>query len=169
MNFAYPDLHYVKKYGNAPGAQAQEETIEGNVYFAGGGIQNNVGEGCELIINPAGNPVVFYYAELPDGNHGLRTAVRQNGGWTLSWVETGIQVVHISAAIVREGNVAVAYRVRNFSDSLGGEISPSCLRFAEEPLVTGGEWRVTMVDDRSVCGHYPSLSSNALGGWCCSR
>jgi hypothetical protein len=163
MNFAYPDLHYVKKLGNAPRGDVEEETIEGNTYFDGGGIQNNVGQGCALTLDRNGDPVVFYYAELSDGVYGLRTAIRRSNTWESSWVETGIQVEDISCARDREGNLGVAYYVLDFMDPVTNELSPACLRYAAEPLGDDGPWRVTMVDDTRLCGRYPSLAFNAAG------
>jgi len=163
MNFAYPDLHYVKKLGNAPGGDVEEETIEGNTYFDGGGIQNNVGKGCALTLDRNGDPVVFYYAELSDGVYGLRTATRRNSAWESTWVETGIQVEDISCARDREGNLGVAYYVLDFMDPVTNELSPACLRYAAKPLGDDGTWRVTMVDETSLCGRYPSLAFDAAG------
>ena len=163
MNFAYPDLHYVKKYSNAPGADVEEETIEGNIYFDGGGIQNNVGKGCSLVLDRHGNPRVFYYAELPDGEYGLRTAIKQHGAWEATWVETGIQVADISSASDREGNLGVAYYVLDYVAPITNEISPACLRYAAEPQTVGEDWQVSMVDDTSLCGKYPSLAFTSQG------
>ena len=163
MNFAYPDLLYVKKYGNAPAADVEEETIEGNTYFAGGGIQNNVGKACTLVLDRNEDPVVFYYAELPDGQYGLRTATRRNGSWEASWVETGIQVAQISSARDPGGNLGVAYYVLDYVDAATSEVSPACLRYAAEPLSGSQTWQATMVDDASLCGKYPSLAFNSQG------
>ena len=163
MNFAYPDLLYVKKYAQAPGAVVEEETIEGNTYFAGGGIQNNVGRACDLILDADQNPVVFYYAELPDGEYGLRMAAKDSTDWEAQWIETGVQVIDISAAIDPEGNLAVAYYVVDFVDTLTNEVSPACLRYAAQPLVAGDDWHTMMVDDASLCGKYPSLAFNSQG------
>ena len=163
MNFAYPDLQYVKKFGNAPGADVDEETIEGNTYFDGGGIQNNVGKGCALVLDRNGNPVVFYYAELPDGVHGLRMAVRRNNAWENAWVETGIHVEDISCAKDRDGNLGVAYYVLDFIDPTTNELSPACLRYATEPAAGDVTWHVMMVDDTSLCGRYPSLAYDSAG------
>ena len=157
MNFAYPDLKYVKKLSNAPGAVAEEETIEGNIYYTGGGIQNNVGSACSLVLDRNGNPRVFYYAELPDGVTGLRTAVRQNGAWETAWIETNIQVDDISSASDRDGNLGVAYYVRDYVEASTGEMSPACLRYAAEPQSGATDWHIMMVDDASLCGRYPSL------------
>jgi len=163
MNYAYPDLQYVKKLNNAPGGDVDEETIEGNTYFEGGGIQNNVGKGCSLILDRNGDPVVFYYAELPDGVYGLRTAVRSDNAWESAWVETGIQVEDISCAKDREGNLGVAYYVLDYMDPVTNELSPACLRYAAEPLGDDETWRVKMVDETSLCGRYPSLAYNSAG------
>ena len=163
MNFAYPDLLYVKKYAQAPGAEVEEETIEGNTYFTGGGIQNNVGTACKLILDADQNPLVFYYAELPDGEYGLRMALKDNGNWEAHWIETGVHVDAISAAIDPEGNLGVAYYVVDFVDVLTNEVSPACLRYAAQPLAAGGDWHTMMVDDAALCGKYPSLAFNSQG------
>jgi len=163
MNFAYPDLHYVKKYSNAPGADVEEETIEGNIYYDGGGTQNNVGKACSLVLDRNGNPRVFYYAELPDGQFGLRTAIRQNDVWEATWIETDIQVADISSAADGDGNIGVAYYVLDYVEASTGEISPACLRYASEPRTADTDWSVMMVDDASLCGKYPSLAFNSEG------
>jgi len=163
MNFAYPDLLYVKKYAQAPGADVAEETIEGNTYHAGGGIQNNVGAACTLILDADQNPVVFYYAELPDGQYGLRMARKRDASWETCWIETAVRVAHISAAIDPDGNLGVAYYVLDFVDTATNEISPACLRYAAQPQVDDCDWHITMVDDASLCGKYPSLAFNSLG------
>ena len=163
MNFAYPDLHCVKKLGNSPGGDVEEETIEGNTYFDGGGIQNNVGKGSALVLDRNGNPVVFYYAELPDGVYGLRTAIRRNNVWEHTWVETGIHVEDISCAKDRDGNLGVAYYVLDFIDPVTNEVSPACLRYAAEPAAGDVTWHVMMVDDTSLCGRYPSLAYDSAG------
>jgi len=163
MNFAYPDLLYVKKFSNAPGAVVAEETIEGNTYHTGGGIQNNIGTACNLILDADQNPIAFYYAELSDGQYGLRMAAKENGDWVAHWIETGVRVAAISAAINPEGNLGVAYYVLDFIDPDTNEISPACLRYAAQPLVAGGDWHITMVDDSALCGKYPSLAFNAQG------
>jgi hypothetical protein len=163
MNFAYPDLLYVRKYANAPGAEVEEETIEGNTYHAGGGIQNNVGAACSLTLDADQNPIVFYYAELPDGQYGLRMAAKDNGAWEAVWIETGVRVDAISAAMDPDGNLGVAYYVVDFVDRTTSEVSPACLRYAAQPLTVGEDWRITMVDDASLCGKYPSLAFNSLG------
>ena len=163
MNFAYPDLLYVKKYANAPGAEVEEETIEGNTYYPGGGIQNNVGTACELILDVDQYPVVFYYAELPDGQFGLRMARKRDANWEADWIETGVRVADISAALDLDGNLSVAYYVVDFVDTATNEVSPACLRYAAEPQVVGGDWHIMMVDDTSLCGQYPSLAFNSQG------
>ncbi len=163
MNFAYPDLLYVKKFANAPGADVEEETIEGNTYYAGGGIQNNVGTACSLVLDEEQNPVVFYYAELPDGQYGLRMARRSDGNWEARWIETGVRVVDISAALDPGGNLGVAYYVVDFVDTAANEVSPACLRYAAQPVNAGGNWHTMMVDDASLCGKYPSLAFDSQG------
>lgn len=163
MNFAYPDLLYVKKFAQAPGAEVEEESIEGNTYYTGGGIQNNVGAACTLILDANQNPVVFYYAELPDGQYGLRMAAKDNGDWEARWIETGIRVEAISAALDPDGNVGVAYYVVDFIDPTTSEVSPACLRYAAQPLAVDGDWHITMVDDASLCGKYPSLAFDSQG------
>jgi len=163
MNYAYPDLLYVKKLGNAPGGEVDEETIEGNTYFDGGGIQNNVGKGCALVLDRNGDPVAFYYAELPDGVHGLRTSIQRNGIWESTWVETGIQVEDISCAKDQEGNIGVAYYVLDFTDPNTNELSPACLRYAAEPLGDDVTWHIMMVDETTLCGRYPSLAFDGAG------
>jgi len=163
MNFAYPDLLYVKKYAQAPGAEVEEETIEGNTYFASGGIQNNVGTACKLILDADQNPIVFYYAELPDGEYGLRMATKGTGNWETNWIETGVRVAAISAAMDPEGYLGVAYYVVDFVNTLTNEVSPACLRYAAQPLAAGEDWHTTMVDDASLCGKYPSLAFNSQG------
>ena len=163
MNYNYPDLHYVKKLGNAPGGDVEEETIEGNIYFDGGGIQNNVGKGCAIILDRNGDPVVFYYAELSDGTYGLRTSRRRNNAWESTWVETGIQVEDISCAKDREGNIGVAYYVLDYLNPVTSELSPACLRYAVELLGNDETWRITMVDATTLCGRYPSLAYNGDG------
>jgi hypothetical protein len=163
MNFAYPDLKYVKKLNNAPGADVEEETIEGNVYYSGGGVQNNVGNACSLVLDRNENPRVFYYAELPDGVFGLRTAIRQNGVWEAAWIETDIQVSDISSASDKDGNLGVAYYVRDYVETSTGETSPACLRYAAEPHPGETDWHILMVDDASLCGKYPSLAFKSSG------
>jgi len=114
MNFNYPDLLYVQKQGSNPEAEAAEETVEGNIYNANGtaSAQNNVGEHARLILDQDQDPVIFYYADLSPNNSdpdqkGLRVARKKGESWEHEWVETGIQVEAISAALDQNGNLFV--------------------------------------------------------------
>ena len=164
MNFTYPDLNYVEKAQGSPGAAAPEETVEGKTYYAGGGgIQNNTGGYCSLLIDGDDYPAVFYYAALSDGTRGLRLARKRDGVWEREWVETGFEVGGISSAVDGEGNLAVAYYVVDYVDPATQESSPGCLRFARERLGQPDPWDIEMIDDGTICGSHPSLAFDPSG------
>jgi len=161
MNFNYPDLLYVQKQGSNPEAEAAEETVEGNIYNANGtaSAQNNVGEHARLILDQDQDPVIFYYADLSPNNSdpdqkGLRVARKKGESWEHEWVETGIQVEAISAALDRNGNLAVAYYVESeYTDSLGSH--EKLLKYAVQ---RNSVWNKMIVDESVQCGNFCSLS-----------
>ncbi|MBA3027350.1 MAG: hypothetical protein FP814_12640 [Desulfobacterium sp.] len=163
MNANYPDLNYVKKRAGDPSAYVAEEQVEGNTYYTGGGIQNNVGHHCKMILDQDENPVIFYYAELPGGLKGLRMARKINNVWVKSWVESGIEVGAIACARDENGNLGVAYYVVNYEDPSTNEVSPACLRYAQNSLSQFTTWTCRMVDDTTLCGKFPSLAFNPSG------
>jgi hypothetical protein len=166
MNFNYPDLLYVRKEGSNPEADAAEETVEGNIYNANGtaSAQNNVGEHARLILDQDEDPAIFYYADLSPNNSdpdrkGLRVARKKGGTWTHEWIEIGIQVGDISAALDRNGNLAVAYYVESkYTDSMGSH--EKLLKYA---VLNNSTWKKMIVDESVQCGNFCSLSFTADG------
>ena len=161
MNFAYPDIYYVKKdrYDlNDPGI---EEQVEGNIYTdTNVGYQNNVGDHCDIVTDGNDEPAVFYYAELTDYTKGLRVARRQNGVWTTGWVEEGCEVGHISAGYDNNGHLAVAYYATQYTDGQG-DSHTHCLKYAQE--TDASSWDIHVVDEASLCGEYCSLAFDSSG------
>lgn len=166
MNFNYPDLLYVRKQGSNPEAYAAEETVEGNIYNANGtaSAQNNVGEHARLILDQDEDPAIFYYADLSPNNSdpdqkGLRVARKKGESWEHEWIETGIQVGAISAALDRNGNLAVAYYVESqYTDSLGSH--EKLLKYAVQ---RNSVWNKMIVDESVQCGNSCCLSFAADG------
>ncbi|MEW5803044.1 MAG: hypothetical protein AB1847_13165 [bacterium] len=177
MNQRYPDLCYVRKDRSALDGAVPEETVEGNQYD-GDNIQNSVGYHCALTLDGEENPVIFYYAELPDHTQGLRVARKRNGVWEKEWIEEGCVVGSIACARCDAGGfLGVAYYVEEYSDGYGdgysgGQVDSHCLRYAQEIASSwegassqgeGSFWRVQMVDNASFCGDYCSLAYDAEG------
>lgn len=166
MNFNYPDLLYVRKQGSNPAADADEETVEGNVYNSNGtaSAQNNVGANATIVIDSDDDPAVFYYADLnPNSSSmdqkGLRIARRKADVWTPEWIEAGIQVSDISAGMDPSGNLAVAYYVESeYEDALGTH--EKLLKYAVQ---NGSAWTVSIVDESVQCGRFCSLSFTDQG------
>ena len=163
MNFTYPDLNYVVKSAASPAAEVPEEQVEGSVFYNVGGSQNAVGYHCRLILDNDENPVIFYYAELEDNTTGLRMARKIAGAWEKTWVETDVTVGGISCAKDADGNIAVAYYVTDYTDPYTLEVSPACLRYAQNSTQAFTTWTVAMVDDGTLCGKFPSLAFDAAG------
>lgn len=151
-----------------------EETIEGNIYYAGGtGYQQSFGDFADIVIDLDGNPVAFYYwqgTEATDPS-GLRISKRIDGVWQEpTWVERNVLIEDISAAVKPDGKLAVAYAVRDMRDPVieRGRI-PYCLKYAEEPDVPEeepypNEWDAhEIVDFTNICGRYCSLAINSEG------
>lgn len=163
MNFAFPDLYYVKKDRNDLGAPGVEEQVEGNTYVANDvGYQNRAGDHCAMTIDGNDEPVIFYYAELPPPQggpagktKGLRVARRQGGEWIKEWVEEGCEVGDIAAACHADGYLGVAYYAVEYTDAQGHSHT-QCLKYAEE--TKSSSWDVQLVDETSLCGKYCSLA-----------
>jgi hypothetical protein len=166
MNFNYPDLLYVRKQGSDPEADAEEETIEGNVYNSNGtaSVQNCVGGNATIVMDSDGDPAVFYDADLnPNSSSmdqkGIRVARRKADAWTPEWIETGIQVSDISAGMDPGGKLAVAYYVEGeYEDALGTH--EKLLKYAVQ---NGSGWTIMIVDESVQCGRFCSLSFNEQG------
>ena len=166
MNFNYPDLLYVRKQVSNPGADAEEETVEGNVYNSNGtaSVQNSVGGNAVIVVDGDGDPAVFYYADLnPNSSNtaqkGIRVARRKNSTWSPEWIETGIQVSDISAGMDPSGNLAVAYYVESeYEDALGTH--EKLLKYAVQ---NDSGWTVMVADESVQCGRFCSLSFNEQG------
>jgi hypothetical protein len=158
MNFQYPDLYYVKKQRTALGDTGTvEEVVEGNQY-GGPNIQNRVGDFSVLVIDESDNPVIFYYAELPDMTKGLRIARRNGDGtWEKEWIETGCEISGISAGMNNQGVLGVAYYIKGCTD---GRSDTHFLKYAQQQGLT---WTIQTVDDTILCGKYPSLSFDSSG------
>ncbi len=158
MNFQYPDLYYVKKMrASLDDNGTVEEVVEGNQY-GGPNIQNRAGDFSALVVDDTDNPVIFYYAELPDTTQGLRFARRTGDGtWVKEWIETGCELGGISAAMNDQGVLGVAYYIKQCTD---GRNDTHFLKYARQD---GMSWTVQTVDDTILCGKYPSLSFDASG------
>jgi hypothetical protein len=158
MNYQYPDINYVKKERTfLDNSGTPEEVVEGNDYN-GPNIQNNVGDFSTIVIDAQDNPVLFYYAELPDNTQGLRVARRRGDGtWEKEWIETGCVVGGISAGINNTGALGVAYYVTQYTD---GRDDTNLLKYAQEQATS---WSVQIVDDTALCGKYPALSFDSSG------
>jgi hypothetical protein len=158
MNFQYPDLYYVKKQRSAlDDTGAVEEVVEGNQY-GGPNIQNRAGDFSVLVIDESDNPAIFYYAELPDPEKGLRVARRTGiGTWEKEWIETGCEIGGISAGMNNQGVLGVAYYIKHCTD---GRSDTNFMKYASHD---GMSWNVQTVDDTIQCGKYPSLSFDSLG------
>ncbi|WP_298036093.1 hypothetical protein [uncultured Desulfuromonas sp.] len=157
MNFRYPDLRYVLIDPANPSAPGLEETVEGNDYEENN-EQINVGDHAAVVLDGAGNPAVFYYAELSDGTRGLRAARKVDGEWVREWVETGCAVGGVSAAWSEvENRVVAAYYVKDYDD---GRDDEDCLRYAREGD-TG--WTTETVDDSRRVGADCSLGFDGAG------
>jgi hypothetical protein len=168
MNFAFPDLYYVKKDRNDLGAPGVEEQVEGNTYVADDvGYQNRAGDYCSIAIDGNDEPAIFYYAELPSPQggpagktRGLRVARRQGGVWIKEWVDQGCEVGDIAAACTVDGYLGVAYYALAYTDGQGYS-HEQCLKYAEE--TESSSWDVQLVDETSLCGKYCSLAFDAAG------
>ena len=155
MNFRYPDLRYVRIDPADPGADPPEEVVEGNTY-GDSPSQNSVGFGAAITVDPGGSPVVFHYAELPDGTRGLRVARRGDGGWVSGWIETGCEVGPIAASPAG-ADPAAAYVIGRCTD---GRDDEGTLRFAR---ADGDGWAVETVDAAVRCAGRCSLGLDARG------
>ncbi|MFQ5561714.1 MAG: hypothetical protein ACE5FU_14190 [Nitrospinota bacterium] len=160
LNYAYPDLLYIKKNRNGLGVDVSEETVEGNIFTPGGGatLQNNIGDFCTISMDNNDLPVAFYYAETVNlAQTGLKVAYKRNGTWVSKWIEDKVKIGGISKArLDKNGNLAVAYFVKESQD---GE--KNFLRYAYQN--SPDEWKVQMVDDSIHGGRYPSLSFDSSG------
>ncbi len=158
MNFQYPDMYYVKKQRSSLGDSGTvEEVVEGNEYD-GPNIQNRAGDFPVIVIDGSDNPVIFYYAELPDLTKGLRVAHRNGDGtWLKEWIETGCEIGGISAGMNNQGVLGVAYYITDCND---GRSDTHYLKYAGQE---GSSWTVQTVDDSVLCGKYPSLSFDSSG------
>ncbi len=157
MNFQYPDLYYVKKIRSAlDDTGTVEEVVEGNQYD-GPNIQNRAGDFSVLVIDESDNPVIFYYAELPDMTKGLRIARRNGDGtWEKEWIDTGCEISGISAGMNNQGVLGVSYYIKQCTDG-------SDTHFLNYAHLDGTLWTVQTVDDTILCGKYPSLSFDSSG------
>lgn len=161
MNFAFPDIYYVKKDRSNLNDPGIEEQVEGNTYEGFSvGYQNNVGDHCDITIDGNDEPAVFYYAELDNYTKGLRIARRQSGVWVTGWVEEGCEVGHISAARDNNGRLAVAYYATQYTDGQG-DSHAHCLKYAQES--EDSSWNIQLVDEASLCGDYCSLAFDSSG------
>ncbi len=152
MNFAYPDLRYVRFDPDDPSALPEEEVVEGNVYHPdGSGEQNRAGDGVVLTVDADGVPSIFHYAELADGTQGLRVARRLGGQWVSEWIETDCEVGAIAAG-PPGGEPGVAYLVTRYLD---GRDDRGTLRYARWD---GSGWAVETVDDTVRCAGACSLA-----------
>ena len=166
MNHQYPDLRYVKRERGLLDNESSvsEETIEGNLFPAFDyGIQNSVGYHCQLLLDAAEKPVVFYavvadQTNFGDQSAGLRAARRNGDGtWQLEWVEENCEVVAISAARSDvDDSLAVAYAVKEHN----GVATVYYLKFAQ---FKNNSWQVETVDDSVSCGSYCSLAFSSSG------
>ena len=164
MNFAFPDLCYVKKIRSGLSDNVPEEIVEGNYYAGPGtGIQNAVGDHCVITVDNNDEPAIFYYAELPPSQgdtKGLRVARRQGGVWNKEWVEEGCEIGHISAVCDNNGRLAVAYYATQYTDGQGYPHT-HCLKYARES--GSSSWDIELVDETTLCGDYCSLAFNSSG------
>ncbi|KPA10151.1 hypothetical protein MHK_009638 [Candidatus Magnetomorum sp. HK-1] len=152
MNVKYPDLWYVLLSPDTPDQIPDAVTVEGNNYN-NANIQNKVGENCSIALDQAGDPMIFYQAELPDNEKGLRVAYWNNANWETEWIETDIETGHISAAWNDKDKImGVAYYVTD-NDSYG-ELD-HCLKYAEK---INDQWQTIIIDESSFCGNYCSLT-----------
>ncbi len=150
MNFAYPDLRYVRVDPDDPAALPEEEVVEGNAYGEDV-VQNRVGDRAALTVDPDGVPTVFHYAELADGTQGLRVARRVDGQWVSEWIETECEVGAIATGPPGR-EPSVAYLVTRYSD---GRDDQGTLRYARWD---GTGWAAETVDDTVRCAGTCSLA-----------
>ncbi len=155
MNFRYPDLRYVRIDPADPGSEPREEVVEGNTY-GDSPSQNSVGFHAALTVDPDGSPVVFHYAELPDGTRGLRVARRVDGQWVSGWVETGCEVGAVAASPAG-ADPAAAYVIERCTD---GRDDRGTLRFAR---AEGDGWALETVDATVRCAGELSLGLDPDG------
>ena len=155
MNFNFPDLLYTRLSGADPLGAHGEQVVTGNVYNANGTAseQNRVGDQVAMVVDGNDRPIIVYDADLspvmPDKKQkGLRVSAYTDDGFVHQWIDTGIEVAHLSAAMDHEGNPAVAYYVASpYEDDRGTH--DHCLKFA---FRKDGVWTVTMVAENVKAG-----------------
>ena len=166
MNHNYPDLRYVKRERALldDASSITEETIEGSLFPAFDyGIQNSVGYHCQLVLDAAESPVVFYAVKVDQTNFGeqtagLRVARRTGEGiWQPDWIEEDCEVMALSAArFADDDTLAVAYAVKENN----GVNTVFYLKYA---AFQNNSWTVETVDDSVSCGSYCSLAFDSRG------
>lgn len=186
-NYNYRDLNYISQPVNAfVNAQVEdvadlEETVEGSSFQLPSGLQTTAGDACEMVIDPEGHPVVFYYFSNlnmgAEGTVGLRMARRNDDGeWEHEWIHQNVDLVQISAAVKTDGLLALVYTVRDYEDfdyglpqmDAADLVLPYTIRYAEQVEVVVGvnadgddiverQWQHEYVDYVSICGRYCSM------------
>ncbi len=182
-NFDYPDLRFVSQpvdafiNDNVNAVADLEETVEGNLYQGGGGVQSFHGGECDLILDTENNPVVFYFNDDRENGSefdmGLRFARKLDDEWQEpEWVREQIEVVGISSAVKSNGLLAVTYTVKDGLDLFTQEEVPYGLWYSEQVEVVVGEtdegediivieWNHEPVNYNTISGRYCTLAINS--------
>ncbi len=127
-NYAFPDLFYAKKMPSQFESDVRsdaeiEEQVSGNDADNGGTFQNKTGDVSDIILDLDGNPLVFYYSEdSTRTGYGLFMGYRdEENNWVTEEIREDCEVVDIAAAIAANGDVHVAYVIKDcdipFDDS----------------------------------------------------
>ncbi len=138
---------------------AMEEHVDDyNTFGAGGGIQTDMGHYAKLVLDQNEQPLIFYVGTpSPFGVGGdqrsLRMAYKDGNAWVPEVIEDLIEwdAGPLSPAVAADGTVAVAYFMKNESDS----DAPDYLRYAVR--LSDGSWQFSVVDASSNCGDFCSL------------
>lgn len=121
-NYAYPDLFYAAKMPSQFESDARsdaeiEEQVSGNDADNGGTFQNKTGDVSDIILDLDGNPLVFYYSEdSTRSGYGLFMGYRdEENNWITEPIREDCEVVDIVAGLASNGDIHVAYVIKNCS------------------------------------------------------
>ncbi len=170
-NERYPDINYVLKHRlelNEPSREEDwaiyEETVHGNEFQGSTAIHNSVGYHCKMVLDSSGQPVIIYAEHTEITNtHTLwaayRVAADQWQRQAIDQFDGSWRVNDISAAVSPvDGSLAVAYQLKDMANRPD---EGDHLRFVQE---VDGVWaRPMVVDNRSSCGDYVSLTYDSNG------
>lgn len=161
MNYAYPDLFYASKIPSQFSFDARtdaeiEEQVSGNDADNGGNFQNSTGEVSDIILDDQGQPLVFYYSQDSTRSaYGLYMGYRDEADhWSTEPIREECQVVDIDAAMASNGDLHVAYVIKNCGDE--NNDSEFSLRHARKLAATlerpNPEWENGYVVDNVQVG-----------------